>query len=146
MLAGSIAERYVPLVGVDNGLDMRCHDYHLSRYEVADGGKTVVLHLVRSYPGEEIDRSRITFHEVAFYNFIHTDGAIITDIDEISIQEFIAECGEQLKEWDRKYGLRLFENLDSYAETLQNSRYKVWRVESAIGFWGLVVAREVKNT
>jgi len=71
---------------------------------------------------------------------------LITDIDEISIQEFIAECGEQLKEWDRKYGLRLFENLDSYAETLQNSRYKVWRVESAIGFWGLVVAREVKNT
>lgn len=146
MLAGLSAERYVPLVGVDNGLDMRCHDYHLSRYEVADGGKTVVLHLVRSYPGEEIDRSCITFHEVALYNFIHTDGAIITDIDEISIQEFIAECGEQLKEWDRKYGLRLFENLDSYTETLENSRYKVWRVESAIGFWGLVVAREVKNT
>ncbi len=126
---------------------MRFHDFHLDGYEVLHKGKTIVLHLVFDYPEAEKDESHIKFSGVTLYNFTHTAGAIITDIMEGSIPEFIQEYGEQILEWKRLNGVELFwkGTLDDYALKLQTEGFKVWHIDSAIGFFGFVVAKDIAN-
>ncbi len=125
---------------------MRYHDYHLDKYEVSNRGEAITLYLVYGYPGEETDESVITFKEVALYNFTHTTGAIITDIYEQPINEFVDKWGKEIKEWNRMFGVRHFRNsLEDYAESLKSERYKVWCIESATGFYGFVIGKEVEN-
>ena len=126
---------------------MRFHDYHLTGYQVADGGKSITLNLLDDYPNQEKHWSFIHFHEVALYHFIHSDGAIILDIEQVSVAALVKENGAAITEWSRQYGLRFWQgDLDSYSETLVNGGYKAWRIESSIGFYGFVFARSVSNT
>lgn len=126
---------------------MRYHDYHLSSYEVSDRGETITLDLVYGYPGQETDQSCTKFFEVALYNFVHTYNAIIVDIDEVPISELIEEIGSDIVEWNRMYRVRLMnDSLEEYSRKLQADGYKVWRIESAIGFYGFVIAKSVENT
>lgn len=126
---------------------MRFHDYHLSSYEVSDRGATIVLHLVYGYAGQEADQSSIRFSDVALYNFVHTDNAIIVDIDEVPIPELIKDIGSDVVEWNRMYKVKLMnDSLEGYSLRLQTENYKAWRIESAIGFYGFVIAKAVDNT
>ena len=118
---------------------MRYHDYHLISYEVSDGGEIITFNLVYGNSGQETDRSCIRFSDVVLYNFVHTNNAIIVDIDEVPISELIEEIGSDIVEWNRRYGVRLMSgSLDDYALKLQTEGYKAWRIESAIGFYGYV--------
>ena len=126
---------------------MRFHDFHLEGYEVSDFGETITLHLVFDYPSHAKEKSDIRFTGVTLYNFIHTQGTIITDIGERSIADFVCEMGEQLTEWNRWYGLRGWKNSSSsYKAMLELEGYKVWSITSAIEFYGFIVAKEVNNT
>jgi hypothetical protein len=125
---------------------MRFHDYHLNKYEVTDNGETVTFYLVYDYPEAEKIQSCITFSDVAIYNFIHTGGAIITDIEELPIPDLMLEVGSQLVEWNRMYGVRFWkDSLQNYSFKLQVEGYRAWRIESAIGFYGFVIAKGVGN-
>ena len=126
---------------------MQFHDFHLDGYEVLHKGKTIVLHLVYDYPEVEKSESNIKFTDVTLYNFIHTAGAIITDITECSVAEFINEYGDQLIEWKRLYGVELFwkGTLEDYASKLQAEGFRVWYIDSAIGFSGFIVAKDIAN-
>ncbi len=125
---------------------MRYHDYHLDKYEVSNRGEIITFHLVYEYAGEETNHSTITFSDVTLYNFTHTAGAIITDIYEERIRDFVSKWGEELKEWNRLYGVTLFnDSLDNYANTLESEGYRTWFIESAIGFFGFVIAKAISN-
>ena len=125
---------------------MRYHDYHLDKYEVSKRGEVITLYLVYGYPGEETDKSVITFSDVALYNFTHTTGAIITDIYDEPITEFVNKWRKEIQEWNRMQGVRYFkDSLENYAKTLEIEGYKAWVIESAIGFYGFVIAKAVVN-
>jgi hypothetical protein len=114
-----------------------------SRIEV----KKIKFHLVYGYDGEETDTSDITFSDVALYNFVHTDNAIITDIYEVKPSELIEEKSSEITEWNRMHRVNLWEkDPTSYGAKLESLGYKAWHIESAIGFYGFVVAKEVSNT
>lgn len=126
---------------------MRFHDYHLTGYEVADGGNTLKLKLLYDYPNQQKLWSCIQFEQVALYHFIHSDSTIILDIEELSVAALVKENGAVITEWARQYGLRFWRgDLQSYAETLVNGGYKAWAIESSIGFYGFVFAKSVSNT
>ena len=125
---------------------MRYHDYHLNKYEVSDHGETITLHLIYDYPEEKIDKSKIKFSHVALYNFTHTTSAIITDIEEVEISDFVQEIGNEITEWNRLHGVRFWkDNLQNYGLWLQSEGYKAWRIVSAIGFYGFVIAKTAGN-
>lgn len=125
---------------------MRYHDYHLKKYEVSDRGETIVFHLVYGYPEEETGDSYIKFSGVALYDFSHTTSAIITDIEEVEIPDLIQEIGNDITEWNRMFGVRFWkDNLENYSLRLQSEGYKAWRIVSAIGFYGFVIAKTVDN-
>jgi hypothetical protein len=81
-----------------------------------------------------------------FHNFIHTGGAIITDIFEIKLSEVSKELENGLVEWAGKYGgLAHYEgNIERCRIKLEKDGYKVWNICSAIGFMGIVIAKNVK--
>ncbi|MDB6061648.1 MAG: hypothetical protein JWM78_1751 [Verrucomicrobiaceae bacterium] len=96
--------------------------------------------------GQETDYSRIIFSDAAAYNFAHTSNAIITDIYEVTIHEFLAEFANSLQEWSGLYGLKHWEtNVKDYGAKLKVNSYRAWQIESAIGFHGFVVAKTVSN-
>jgi hypothetical protein len=123
---------------------MRYHDYHLSKYEVSDRGETITFHLVYDYPGQESDQSCIRFSNVAFYDFEHTNSAIIINIYEISISEFIEKFGSDLADFKNIYSVKFMNgSLDEYSLYLSTENYKAWRIESAIGFGGVIIAKSI---
>lgn len=127
---------------------MRFHDFHLAAYEVGEFGTKIVLHLVRDYPGVPRQESFIEFSDVAAYHFIHTGGAIITDIREVALADLLRDVGETLTECWREHGGYLHWNDDreAYRAALESRGYQAWNLTSAIGFAGFVIARSVAQT
>ena len=125
---------------------MRYHDFHLREYRVSDFGKRITLHLVYDYAGKPKEESQIEFSDVALYNFTHTGGAIITDIEEASLDDLMNEVGASLITWNKQHGVTGWrENLETYQATLESAGHKAWRLISAIGFYGFIVARSVQQ-
>ncbi len=125
---------------------MKYHDFHIDKYEISDRGKTIKFHLVYGYAGEETDTSDITFSDVALYNFVHTDNAIITDIYEAKPSELINERSSEITGWNRMHRVNLWEkDASTYGKNLESLGYKAWHIESAIGFYGFVIAKEISN-
>lgn len=124
---------------------MRYHDFHLEGYDVRDEGGTIVLHLVYDYPGQARDKSAIEFSGVVAYHFIHTGGAIITDLTEIPLGDLLLRVGNQLDEWWRQHGGYLLwdDERETYRTRLQEGGYRAWAIDSAIGFEGFVIAKAV---
>jgi hypothetical protein len=123
---------------------MRYHDFHLEGYAVTKFGSEIVLELVSNDPGPPFERSRIRFTDVATYHFIHTGGAIITEIMEMPLPDLLMEYGDQLAEWHRMYGISHWkDNRADYIATLRKKDYSAWVIHSAIGFQGFVIARSV---
>jgi hypothetical protein len=126
---------------------MKYHDFHIDKYEVLDRGNTIIFHLVYGYEGQKNDHSLITFTEVALYHFVHTDTAIITDLYETNILELIEEISAEVIEWNRMYRVKLWgKDITTYSAKLQSQDYKAWRIESAIGFYGFVIAKAIINS
>ena len=125
---------------------MRYHDYHLESYKVFERGESITFNLVYGYAGEETDKSTIEFKGVALYHIVNTTGAIITDIEEISISSFLSDLSSEVTEWNRMYGVSYWKSdLAGYVSYLESNSYKAWEITSAIGFYGFVIAKEISS-
>ena len=126
---------------------MRFHDYHLKGYSVLDSGARIVLNLAYDYPGTETRESVLVFEDVSCYHFKHTAGAIITDLEEVSLDALVTEEAVLLASFAQEHGLAHWKtDAGQYAETLRNVGMRAWRLESAIGFSGFVIAGNVVST
>ena len=125
---------------------MLCYDFHLTGYEVKDFGATIVLHLLCEYAGLPRIESHIEFTDVAVYEFIHTGGAIITDLDEVPVNEALEGRAKVMKERCRQMGGYRFwdDNPRKYAANLEHQGFRAWTIYSAIGFEGYVIAKDAR--
>ena len=126
---------------------MKYHDFHLRGYSVEAHGATIVLDLVYDHPGRDIQESRIKFSDVACYSFDHTTGAIITGIEEVDIAALAKEQEQKLSFFAKQYGLSHWKtDLTQYVAALETERLRAWRIDSAIGFSGFIIARSVSGS
>ena len=122
---------------------MNYHDYHLRGYSISDFGETVVLDLIYDYPDQTVKESQIEFSGVALYHFIHTSGAIITEICPCPLTTILSEYSSQIPEWDRLQSVADWPNsVGKYKTKLEEDGLSAWRIESAIGFHGFVIGKE----
>ena len=125
---------------------MRFHDFHLSGYSVRDFGGEIVLHLIYDYPPQPPEESHIRFGDVEFYHFVHTGGAIILDIAEIPLSEFITRFADRLAEWDRQHGVsRWHSDRTRHQAALASESFRAWEISSAVGFAGVVIAKTIED-
>ena len=125
---------------------MRYHDYHIKEYRVSDRGETITFDLVYGYPENETDQSVIKFTGVALYNFTHTNNAIVTDIYETPLPALLQEVGQLVIEWNRMHRVKGFnESIEQYCKYLESAGCSAWHIESAIGFYGFIIAKAVEN-
>ncbi|HYG21428.1 MAG TPA: hypothetical protein VEH04_01515 [Verrucomicrobiae bacterium] len=119
---------------------MKYHDFHLREYLVLEHGSRVILRLEL-----EQERSEIEFCDVVLYHFVHTCGAIITDIMEVPLAQFVSDKEQILKAWAHQHGIAHWQDdASSFAPELFES-HSAWVIESAIGFSGFVIAKEIKE-
>jgi hypothetical protein len=124
---------------------MKYHDFHLRGYSVEDFGARIVLDLVCDHPDQKKEESRIEFCDVACYSFDHASGAIITDIEELDVATLAREEGQKLAFLARQHGLKYWKaDISDYIATIQKEQLRGWRIDSAIGFAGFVIARTVE--
>jgi len=83
---------------------VQLHDFRLKGYSVSAAGTRVMLDLEYAYPNQPKEESLIEFADIAAYHFVHTGGAIITDIEEVPLADLLDEVGGQLAEWWRLHG------------------------------------------
>lgn len=125
---------------------MRYHDFRLNNYQVLAMGETIKLHLIYDYPGSDIDESHIIFDGVVLHHFIHAQGAIITDIEEVPLVALLESKEDDLTKWNGLCGIKYWESdFESYISKLSGMGVKAWEITSAIGFYGFIVAREVAS-
>ena len=126
---------------------MRCHDFHLSSYDVSKFGSELVLHLVYGLsPGAE--ESHIRFTEIELYHFVHVGGTIIFDIEEVALSQILDEFWEDILRWATQYGGVPHWDRDDragYQRKLQADGYRAWDISSSIGFAGFVIAKTIED-
>lgn len=123
---------------------MTYHDWHLAGYAVSDGGSSIRLHLRWPYAASERADTCIDFDGVALYRFIHTQGAILTDIEERDIGAILDEHEDDLSACARQQGVAGWRtSFAAYKDHLRGAGLKGWTVDSAIGFSGFVIARRM---
>jgi hypothetical protein len=124
---------------------VKYHDYHLQGYTVAGFGRKITLHLVFDYPGKSRDESYLEFSGVALYHFVHTGGAIVTDIEETPLSALLVEIGDSLVRWQAAYGVSGWQtSLERYHQFLEAGHTTSWRIETAIGFYGFTIPESVR--
>jgi hypothetical protein len=125
---------------------MRFHDFHLRGYDVRESGGEIVLHLIDDYPPRPAEESHIRFRDVEFYHFVQTGGAIILDIAEIPLTEFIDRFADRLAEWDWQHGVsRWHSDRTLYQAALESESLHAWEIASAVGFGGVVLAKAIED-
>jgi len=80
---------------------MRYHDFHLKGYAATKFGTDILLELLYDYPGQPVGTSWIHFSDVEAYHFIHTGGAIITEI-------MVSDTGEKQNSGKQKVEIGKF--------------------------------------
>ena len=109
---------------------------------MSDFGRKIVLNLVYDYPGDPKQESQIEFSDVACHHFVHTDGAIITDIEEKPLNELVKDEEVFLTAAVAENGNRFWQSDAShFVGRLAAEGYRAWRLDSAIGFTGFVIAK-----
>jgi hypothetical protein len=127
---------------------VRCHDFHLSGYDVRRFGAEIVLHLVDDYPPRPVEESHIRFSEVELYHFVHTGGTIIFGIDEVPVSQILDDFWERILQWAKQYGGVPHWDRDdraSYEAKLEADGCKAWEISSSIGFAGFVIAKSIAD-
>lgn len=123
---------------------MEFHDYRLRSYQVAEFGSLITLDLLYDYPGQAVRESQIQFHGVKLYHFIHTAGAIITCIYEVSLEQILREHEVSIRTWANDQGVADWRS--GSQQLLQDwsaLSLKAWCIEFAIGFNGFVIAASI---
>jgi hypothetical protein len=126
---------------------MRFHDFHLDGYTVSKSGGEIVLHLVWPYQDQVEPDSHLRFSNVAVYRFTHLGGAILTDIDEVSLGRLLDDVWPDLFERNHELGGLPFraEDRATWQQNLEVEGFKAWTITSAVGFGGFVIARDVEE-
>ena len=127
---------------------MRCHDFHLTGYEVRHHGAEIVLHLLDDCPPRPGEESHICFAGVELYHFVHTGGTIIFGIDEVPLSQILDEFWERILHWTQQYGGVLHWDRDdraSYQRKLEADGLRAWEISSSIGFSGFVFAKSIED-
>jgi hypothetical protein len=125
---------------------MKYHDFHLRGYSVEQFGGRIVLDLVLNHPGREREESRIVFTGVACHSFDHSAHAIITDIEEVAVDDLVQEEEQRLSFLAHQHGLKHWKSdISVYIATLKKEQLRGWRIGSAIGFGGFVIARAIEG-
>ena len=123
------------------------HDFALCAYTVSQSGRQIELALELDTEGSGVLDSRIRFSDVACYRFHHTEGAIITDIDEVAVATVVDQEADFLRERAHRNGVRFWSGgLSEYKAALAEQGTRAWRIDSAIGFEGFVLAQAVSGT
>jgi hypothetical protein len=105
-----------------------------------------VLHLIYNYPPQPPGESHIRFGDVDFYHFVHTGGAIILDITEVSLSELLHRFGDRMSEWNRQHGIsRWDDDRARYQAALESDSLRAWEIDSAVGFAGVVIAKTIQD-
>lgn len=127
---------------------MRCHDFHLTGYDVRQFGAEIVLHLLDDYPPRPAEQSHIRFGDVELYHFVHTGGTIIFGIDEVPVSQILDQFWERILHWATQYGgVPHWDGDDraSYQQKLEADGLRAWEVSSSIGFSGFVIAKAIED-
>ena len=125
---------------------MRVHDYHLRDLAVLDHGARIVMTLAWDYPGESRPLSFVQFSGVVCYRFSQTGGARITAIEEMSTADVVRDEQEFIVSVARTDGLRFWNGtFSAFLRELDANRIKAYRIESAVGFSGFVLANDYKE-
>ena len=127
---------------------MRCHDFHLSGYEVRQFGAEIILHLVYDYPSTPREESHIRFADVELYHFVHGGGTIIFGVDEVPVSQILDQFWERILHWATGRGGVAHwdrDDRDSYQAKLEAEAYKAWDISSSIGFEGFVIAKSIHD-
>jgi hypothetical protein len=135
---------YAALCGINNV--MRFHDYHLREYTVHDYGARIVMVLAWEYPDDPRPLSVIEFTGVECYRFSHSGGAIITEIDEMTWEAVASDEQDYLANVARMDGLRHWDgSFTNFVAKLQANKVRPFRIDSAVGFTGFVLAANVNE-
>jgi hypothetical protein len=111
---------------------------------VSGFGSTVLLDLLYDCAGQPRKESTIRFAGVDLYHFTHTGGAIITDVAEVPVADHLDSIADDLATWNKWYGVNGWrDTLENYKAHAASERLRAWTIESAIGFSGFVIAKEV---
>lgn len=115
------------------------HDYEIVYYDV-----NVISEEINVVARMKSDEIKITFKGVLthyFQDVIHQN--VISDIYESSIQKFIDSNRSLLME--RKcYGWPIdYKDESDLKAYLEDNQYKVFYIDSALGLYGFVIAREM---
>jgi hypothetical protein len=127
---------------------VRCHDFHLTGYEVRQFGAEIVLHLLDDYPPRPAEESHIRFGDVELYHFVHTGGTIIFGIDEVPVSQILDEFWERVLYWAKQHGGVPHWDRDdrtSYQQKLEADGLRAWEISSSIGFSGFVIAKAIED-
>ena len=123
---------------------MQFHDYRLRSYKVEEFGSLITLDLVYDYPGQTLRESQVRFRGVKLYHFVHTTGAIITSIDEVSLQRLLSEHEISITAWAKEQGMADWRTgTQQLLVDWSALHLKAWCIDSAIGFKGFVIATSV---
>ena len=99
-----------------------------------------------TWPYDEKKKSReITFSDVAGYNFKDAMGSVIFGLEKKQIKAFLDEYASEFSASYKSFGFPAFwrENMQSTMDELNG--YKVWMIDSSIGFDAWVVARSLSE-
>jgi hypothetical protein len=127
---------------------VRCHDFHLTGYEVRQSGAEILLHLADDWRPNPAEESHIRFADVELYHFVHTGGTIIFGIDEVPLSQILDQFWERILHWAKQHGGVPHWDRDdraSYQAKLEAGGYKTWEISSSIGFEGFVIAKSVQD-
>lgn len=81
---------------------------------------------------------------MALYNFVHTAGAIVTDIEQVPLEKLFREAGEKISRWQREFGITGWTgDIDDFRKSLETNGQRGWWIGAAIGFNGFVIAKQV---
>lgn len=120
---------------------MKCHNFHLRGYSVEDFGRRIEIDLVSDMTPAPREAVLIRFFEVAVYHFVLTGGAIIVNIVDESPVNILRHPDQDLAKWAAQYGLTGYEgNTEEFLEKLIQQGCRAWRIESAIGMGGFIIA------
>jgi len=115
------------------------HDNDVLGYEVDVRTKTLVLRTEKSYV-DPIERTDVVFTDVLGYQLCDSLGGILCSIREIDIEKLLTNEAELFAKW---MGCAYpFQYCDGDPATyVRAAGAHAWDIDSAIGFYGFVVAR-----
>ncbi len=122
------------------------HDYHVYGYEIDSVERVLRIKLAWPNQNKEADLVHLTFSGVQGYELTNDSmTSIILSFEEMPLNEFLTEYGDNIKESYRQNGAygSWANNLEQAIVTLNRNNAKAYVLSSSIGMEGWVIAGDV---